>query len=264
MENRCGVRVLATAVLLCALASCLAPGIAYASAKAPHVSVWVSSTRPVQSTVVTSTIKFTTGAGRVIRNARVVFVWKSRTFSKSATIRTNAAGLARCSFDIGEALTGAKITVKATATLGRKPYAASCAFVPQPRPWVLSTPQSAVRSYLDWTSFAYRLQKASVARPTMSAAEFGRVKDYISYLSGQGRFMDMTLDSITFGAQSVDGSDTLVPAHEHWTYRYASPRSGKTVAGPYTASYDSTYTVTQPDTDWIVDSVQATAVGKVN
>jgi hypothetical protein len=239
------------------------PATVYASAKSPHVSVWMSSSRPVQSSVVTSTLRFTTGTGRAIRNAKVKLVWRSRTFYKSASLRTNADGVARWSCGIGNGLTGAKIMVTATARLGRKSYSSSSGFVPQPHPWVLTTPESAVRSYLDWTSFAYRIRKAAVARPTMSADELARVQAYITYLSNKGRIIDMTLTSIAVGVPSVDGSDTLVPAHEHWAYRYASLKTRRTVAGPYAATYDTTYTVTQPGTDWIVDSVRATPPGDV-
>ena len=40
-------------------------------------------------------------------------------------------------------------------------------FDAKPAPIVVTTPESAVRSYLDWTSYAYRIGDATVAQGTM-------------------------------------------------------------------------------------------------
>jgi len=139
------------------------------------------------------------------------------------------------------------------------------ALASKPEPAVLTTPESAVRSYLDWTSYAYRIGQSSVATPTMTTYEEVRVDSYVQYNLQQLRLIDQTLKSITFGKPSVGATSTIVPAHEQWTYRYVSiETAGKTIAGPYSAAYDSIYTVAKSKKGtWAVDSVTATAVGTV-
>ena len=134
-----------------------------------------------------------------------------------------------------------------------------------PEPAVLTTPESAVRSYLDWTSYAYRIGQSNVASMTFTTAEEVRVDSYVQYNIQQLRLIDQTLKSITFGKPSVGSTSTLVPAHEQWTYRYVSiETAGKTIAGPYSAAYDSTYTVVKSKKGtWSVDSVEATPLGTV-
>ncbi len=134
-----------------------------------------------------------------------------------------------------------------------------------PEPWVLNTPEAAVRSYLAWTSYAYRIAQSDVATPTMTPYEEVRVDAYIQYNIQKKRLIDQTLDSIVFGKPSVGATSTLLPVKESWTYRYISVETaGKVVGGPYSASYDSTYTVVKSDTGaWRVDSVKAKALGEV-
>ena len=139
------------------------------------------------------------------------------------------------------------------------------ALASKPAAPVLTTPESAVRSYLDWTSYAYRIGQSIVATTTMSASEEVRVDSYVQYNLEKLRLIDQTLKSVTFGKPSVGSTSTLVPAHEQWTYRYVSiETAGKTTAGPYSAAYDSIYTVVKSKKGtWAVDSVTATAVGTV-
>jgi hypothetical protein len=139
------------------------------------------------------------------------------------------------------------------------------AFATKPKPWVLSTPQSAVRSYLDWTSYAYRIATSDVASPTMGPDEAVRVDSYIQYNIEKSQVIDQTLSSITFGTPSAGTTSTLLPAKEDWTYRYVSTKTaGKTVGGPYSASYDTVYTVVKSNTGvWQVYSLKATAQGTV-
>lgn len=135
----------------------------------------------------------------------------------------------------------------------------------KPKPWVLSSPESAVRSYLDWTSYAYRIATSEVASPTMGADEGVRVDSYIQYYVEKNQLIDQTLSSITFGTPSVGSTSTLVPAKEQWSYRYVSTKTaGKTVGGPYKASYDSTYTVVKSKNgEWVVYKVDAKPLGTV-
>lgn len=138
------------------------------------------------------------------------------------------------------------------------------AFQARPKPWVLATPKSAVRSYLDWTSYAYRITESTVATPTMSTGQEVHVDSYIQLNLQKSQLIDQSLVSITFGKPSVEGTHTLVPVKEKWSYRYVSTKEvGKTIAGPYSASYDSTYTLVKSGKNWIVDSVEAKAIGAV-
>jgi len=134
----------------------------------------------------------------------------------------------------------------------------------KPAPWVLTSPESAVRSYLDWTSYAYRISESSVATPTMGAKEEVRVDSYIQFNLQKSKLLDQTLVSITFGKPSTTGTSTILPATEHWSYRYVSiSKVGETVGGPYTADYESTYTLVKTKRGWLVDSVAAKALGEV-
>lgn len=133
-----------------------------------------------------------------------------------------------------------------------------------PKPWDLKTPESAVRSYLDWTSYAYRIAQSQFATSTMTTFEEVRVDAYVQYNIQNGRLIDQTLTSLTFGKPTSGSTSTLVPCKEEWTYRYLSIESGNRVlGGPYTAAFDSTYTVVKSGDRWLVDSVKATALGTV-
>ena len=135
----------------------------------------------------------------------------------------------------------------------------------KPRPWDLKTPESAVRSYLDWTTYAYRIGQSQFATPTMTPYEEVRVDSFVQYNIQQSRLLDQTLDSITFGTPSAGSTSTLVPAKEQWTYSYLSTDIGnKTLSGPYAVSYDTTYTVVKSSSGaWVVDKVEATPKGTV-
>jgi hypothetical protein len=99
----------------------------------------------------------------------------------------------------------------------------------------------------------------------MGAQQDVRVDSYVQYNIQQKRLLDQHLDSITFGTLSKTATATLVPAQEKWSYNYISiAKAGQVVGGPYTASYDTTYTVTQDKSGtWVVADVAATALGAV-
>lgn len=134
-----------------------------------------------------------------------------------------------------------------------------------PKPAVLVTPETAVRSYLDWTSYAYRIGQSPVAKPVMTPAEEVRVDSYIQLNFQKFRLIDQKLDSITLGTPSIEGTRAVITAKEKWIYSYISIKTaGKVEGGPYTASYDTTYTVLQTKPGhWLVDSVEAKALGDV-
>ena len=139
------------------------------------------------------------------------------------------------------------------------------AFDSKPQPPVPTTPESAVRSYLDWTSYAYRIGQSKVAAPAMSSFEWVRVDAYVQYNIQKKQLIDQTLKSIEFGKPSIEASRAILPAKEKWTYRYVSiSEAGKTIAGPYSARYNTTYTVVKTkDGVWVVDSVDAKPIGEV-
>lgn len=127
----------------------------------------------------------------------------------------------------------------------------------RPEPWDLATPESAVRSYLDWISYAYRTAESEAATPTQSAYQVVRTDAYIQANLQKERVMDQTLDSITFGKASVEETTASLPAEEHWTYRYVSiSEPGKTVEGPNKASYKTTYKLVKSDAGWVVDDIE--------
>ena len=138
------------------------------------------------------------------------------------------------------------------------------ALASQPESIDLSTPEAAVRAYLDWTSYAYRIAQSRVALPVMSTYQEVRVDSYVQYNIQQGRLLDQTLKEITFGEPREDAERVHVPVSETWEYSYISIEDvGKVIDGPHTVSYDATYTVIPQGDDWVVDEVKATALGPV-
>lgn len=135
----------------------------------------------------------------------------------------------------------------------------------RPKRWDLSTPEKAVRSYLDWTTYAYRTAQSVLATQTMTANEEVRVDSYIQLNIQKGRILDQQLLSIEFSAPSAGTTNTTIPAVEHWTYNYLSIDYGnKVLEGPYTADYDAVYTLVKNTRgEWLVDSVKATPRGTV-
>jgi hypothetical protein len=139
------------------------------------------------------------------------------------------------------------------------------AIAAKPQPWVLDTPEEAVRSYLNWTSYAYRIAESVVATPTMSDEQEVRVDSYNQLNLQKSQLLDQTLVAITFGKASVEGTRAILPAKEKWKYRYVSiSEVGKTVGGPYDASYDTTYTlIKKKGGTWVVDDIAVKATGAI-
>lgn len=129
----------------------------------------------------------------------------------------------------------------------------------------LSTPESAVLAYIDWTSYAYRIGQSQVALLTLSSYQEVHVDSYVQYNIQQKRLLDETLTGIEFGAITIEGDKATVPARESWTYSYISiEEAGKVIGGPYDIEYDTVYSLVKNETGgWVVDSVEATALGEV-
>lgn len=184
-------------------------------------------------------------AGLVVVLARPYGASKSTSPSSSSTVASGPAGMNMAGAQQDVVISQAAIDAK-------------------PAPWDLSTPQKAVTSCLEWTSYAYRIATSSAATATMGADQGVRIDSYIQYNLQRKRLLDQHLDSITFGTASKTATATLVPAKEKWTYSYMSiSKVGKVVGGPYGASYETTYTVSKTAKGWIVMSVVAKPIGTI-
>lgn len=134
----------------------------------------------------------------------------------------------------------------------------------EPAPWDLSTPESAVRSYLDWVSYGYRTAESSVASLTQSPYQSVRTDAYVQANLIEERLLDQTLVSITFGEPLIEGDTATIAAEEEWTYRYVSiVEAGKTIGGPYAAKYETVYHLVKSDLGWVVDDIEVTTLGDV-
>jgi PBP1b-binding outer membrane lipoprotein LpoB len=133
------------------------------------------------------------------------------------------------------------------------------AFPSRPATPQLATPEDAVRSYLAWTSYAYRMANSDIATPTMSPDEEVRVNSFVELNNEQQRVINQVLDSIDFRKLSVVGTTTIVPTSEKWQYSYISKKNQQSISPTFPVSYDATYTVIQLGKNkWVVDSVLAT------
>ena len=127
-----------------------------------------------------------------------------------------------------------------------------------PAPADLGDPQSAVESYLDWVSYAYRIGDSDVASPTMSAEEEVRVNSYAQLNTERQRRILQVLVSFRPGLPSMEGTRATLSAAEAWEYRYLAVDGMKAISATYTTSYETTYhlMLSRPGV-WVVDSVDA-------
>jgi hypothetical protein len=135
-----------------------------------------------------------------------------------------------------------------------------------PPPPVLSTPAHAVRSYLGWTSYGYRVANSDVASPTMSGLEGVRVDSYVQLNKEQRRSIDQSLTGFAKVTESVVATRVVITAREDWRYRYLSVDGTRALTPYYRVSYDTTYTLIRSPRNkhvWIVDVVEATPLGEV-
>ncbi|MGB4441297.1 MAG: hypothetical protein WBJ62_03625 [Coriobacteriia bacterium] len=133
-----------------------------------------------------------------------------------------------------------------------------------PAPWDLSTPESAVRSYLDWVSYGYRVAESDVASQTQSASQYVRTDAYVQANLQEQRLLDQTLVSVTFGEPMIEGDTATITATEEWTYRYVSiVEAGATLEGPYPAKYETVYRLVKTEQGWVVDDIEVTTIGDV-
>lgn len=161
------------------------------------------------------------------------------------------------------ALVAAVVTAfSLTACTGK---AASAGIAPPVAPVTvdLSTPQASVRTYLQFTSFAYRMANSDLATAAMTPDEGVRVDSYVQLNREKDRGIEQQLLSFTERGVSQEGTRTLVAAAEKWRYRYFSLSKLTYLSPSYDASYDATYTVVRQATGWLVDKVEAQPRGTV-
>lgn len=127
----------------------------------------------------------------------------------------------------------------------------------------LTSPQDAVRSYLDEITFAYHSADSSVASQTMTAYEWVRVDAYIEKNRQEGRGIEQTVTAFEISGEAGTEPTVTVSAEEAWMYRYFSLEDGSYQSEELTAAYQTEYTVVMEDGLWKVDKVKATAQGEV-
>jgi len=128
----------------------------------------------------------------------------------------------------------------------------------------LSTPGSAVTSYLDWVSFAYRIANSDVATQTFTPFEEVRVDAYIELNRQENQAIEQTITVLEVREASTREPTATVSAHEEWRYRYFTLDTIEWIGDENEIAYETTYTVVlQPDGRWLVDSVEATPLSEV-
>ena len=129
----------------------------------------------------------------------------------------------------------------------------------------LSKPLPAIRSYLAWAAFAYRMANSDIASRTMTPYEGVRVDSYIQLNREKGRGIEQQLTA--FKPVELEASRTpeavLFTASETWRYRYFSLDAKRYLSDWYTTSYETTYSVVATEGVWLVDYVEATALTPV-
>ena len=98
-----------------------------------------------------------------------------------------------------------------------------------PAPADVTTPESAVSAYLDWTSYAYALGNSEVASNTMGANEEVRVNSYVQLNKEKQRRISQVLVSFKTRSASVEGTRATLVAAEVWKYRYLSADGAKAI-----------------------------------
>lgn len=141
--------------------------------------------------------------------------------------------------------------------------------VPSPvRPalWDLTTPEKAVKSYLDWTTIAYRMANSDLASRTADPNEQVHVDSYVELNKENGnKGIDQHLQDFQIVSSSREGTAVIIVTKETWAYRYFSLADQTYITPRYTARYDATYTVgAGPAGGWVVAAVQATALDPVH
>jgi hypothetical protein len=123
----------------------------------------------------------------------------------------------------------------------------------------LATPDAAVRSYLEWTSFSYRMANSELATLTCTPEWGVHIDSYIQLnRQEEQRGIDQLLTKFEKRSESAEGTRAVLVAYEEWDYRYFSLADERYISPAYKASYDTTYTLVSDGGRWLVDDVAAT------
>lgn len=127
-----------------------------------------------------------------------------------------------------------------------------------------STPESAVRSYLAWTSYAYVVGESDVASKAVDPYELVHVDSYIEYNRENGaQAIYQILEDFRIRGTSTEGTHTLLAASEKWRYRYFSLKDQSWLGPVRQTSYVTTYTLFPVEDGFIVGGVEASATTPV-
>ena len=128
----------------------------------------------------------------------------------------------------------------------------------------LSTPEAAVRSYLDWISYAYRIAVSDAASQTMTPEEGVRVDSYVQFnLQERDRRINQQIVEFKIRKQAAEASRATLAATERWQYGYLSRGGERSTSPTYTTSFETTYTLVKLPAGWVVDSVEAKPLDEV-
>lgn len=133
-----------------------------------------------------------------------------------------------------------------------------------PRALDLSSPEAAVRTYVAYTNFAYRMVNSDLASQAATPYEGVRVDSFIELNKEKDQGIEQTLVKSSARSTSQEGTRTLIAVTEEWRYRYFSISKREYTSPMYTASYDATYTAVKDAKGWIVDKVDANPLTPVN
>lgn len=127
-----------------------------------------------------------------------------------------------------------------------------------------STPEGAVRAYLDGITFTYRMANSDAASDTMTPYEYVRVDAYVELNRQQGRALEQELTAFEVRNIITGEPTATVATQEEWAYRYFSVDSMEYTSQETTAAYDVNYTVIRQQDDlWLVDRVAVNPLGEV-
>lgn len=127
----------------------------------------------------------------------------------------------------------------------------------------LSAPLPAIRSYLAWSAFAYRMANSDIASRTMTPYESVRIDSFIQLNREKGRGIEKQLIEFKPVEVGVASDVATYTATETWRYRYFSLDTKRYLTAWYTTSYNTTYSVVATEGVWLVDYVEATALTPV-
>lgn len=121
----------------------------------------------------------------------------------------------------------------------------------------LGSPDAAVRTYLQFTTLAYRMANSDVSSRVASPDEGVRIDSYIELNREKDRGLEQQLQSFTKRSESKEGTRVALAGKETWRYRYFSLSKKQYVTPMYTTSYETTYTLIHDASGWLVDKVDA-------